>query len=58
MDKLGRGTRLLDVQAFDLAESLSPGFWNLKGSLILAAAYGCGRSRLAFDRAWRPRGGR
>jgi hypothetical protein len=58
MDESGRGTPPLDVHGFELAESSSPGFWNLKGGVILAAAHGCGRSGLAFDRARRSRGGR
>jgi hypothetical protein len=41
MDECGRGTTPLDVQGFELAESLSPGFWNLKGGMILATGHGC-----------------
>jgi hypothetical protein len=51
MDECGRGTTPLDVQGFELAESSSPGFWNLKGGVILATAHRCGRSRQASDHA-------
>jgi hypothetical protein len=42
MDECGRRTMPLDVQGFELAESSSPGFWNLKGGVILATMHRCG----------------
>jgi hypothetical protein len=43
MDETGRGTTPLDVHGWDLAESLTPGFWNLKGGWIHAASHRCRR---------------
>ena len=41
MDENGRGTMLLDVQGFDLADSPTPGFWYLKGGWIHASPHRC-----------------
>jgi hypothetical protein len=43
LDETGRGTAPLEVRGWDLAESLSPGFWNLKGGWIHATAHRCRR---------------
>jgi diguanylate cyclase (GGDEF)-like protein/PAS domain S-box-containing protein len=46
LDESGRGTELLEVHGYDLAESTRPGFWNLKGGWIHATPHRCGRPPL------------
>jgi hypothetical protein len=57
MDESGHGTEPLEVHGYDLAESPTPGSWNLKGGWIHATPHCCGRASFAFVRTYRARSG-
>lgn len=48
LDESGVATAPLDVLDYDLDETSTPGFWNLKGGLIVATAHRCPASAVAF----------
>jgi hypothetical protein len=57
LDESGRGTEPLEVHGYDLADSTTPGRWNLKGGWIHATPHRCGRAVPAPNPSVRSRAG-